>query len=150
MLADAGQAAVGTWQPGIHTGFGLIAEAGAPSWFELFTRDYDASIAFYEDVFRPETEAVGDTDDFRYTTMVDGGEQYAGVMDASGFLPEGVPAHWSVYFGTDDADATAARIVELGGTMVNAPEDTPYGRLATATDPVGVQFKLVQGNQGQG
>ena len=82
--------------------------------------------------------------------MVEGGEQYAGVMDASGFLPEGVPAHWSVYFGTDDADATAARIVELGGTMVNAPEDTPYGRLATATDPVGVQFKLVQGNQGQG
>ncbi len=150
VLADAGQAAVGTWQPGTHTGFGLIAEAGAPSWFELFTRDYDASIAFYQDVFGWKTEAVGDTDDFRYTTMVDGGEQYAGVMDASGFLPEGVPAHWSVYFGTDDADATAARIVELGGTIVNAPEDTPYGRLATATDPVGVQFKLVQGNQGQG
>ena len=48
------------------------------------------------------------------------------------------------------ADAHERRIVELGGTMVNAPEDTPYGRLATATDPVGVQFKLVQGNQGQG
>jgi predicted enzyme related to lactoylglutathione lyase len=150
VVVDAGQAAVGAWQPGIHTGFGLIAEAGAPSWFELFTRDYDASIAFYQDVFGWKTEAVGDTDDFRYTTMVDGGEQYAGVMDASGFLPEGVPAHWSVYFGTDDADATAARIVELGGSIVSPPEDTPYGRLATATDPVGVQFKLVQGNQGQG
>ena len=42
------------------------------------------------------------------------------------------------------------RIVELGGSIVSPPEDTPYGRLATATDPVGVQFKLVQGNQGQG
>ena len=45
---------------------------------------------------------------------------------------------------------TAARIVELGGAIVSPPEDTPYGRLATATDPVGVQFKLAQGNQGQG
>ena len=149
VVADAGHAAVGVWQPGTHTGFGLIAEAGAPSWFELSTRDYEASIAFYQDVFGWKTEVVDDTDELRYTTMVDGGEQYAGVMDASAFLPEGVPAHWSIYFGTDDADATAARIVELGGAIVSPPEDTPYGRLATAADPVGVQLKLVQGNQGQ-
>jgi predicted enzyme related to lactoylglutathione lyase len=68
-------------------------------------------------------------------------------MDASAFLPEGVPAHWSVYFGVDDADAALARIVDLGGAIVMAAEDTPYGRLATATDPNGAQFKLVAPNE---
>ena len=65
-------------------------------------------------------------------------------MDANGFLPDGVPAHWSVYFGSDDADATLARISELGGSVVRPAEDTPYGRLAQAADPTGALFKLVQ------
>ena len=64
-------------------------------------------------------------------------------MDASAFLPDGVPAHWSVYFGVDDTDATLAQIAELGGSIVTAGEDTPYGRLATAADPTGRSFKLV-------
>jgi predicted enzyme related to lactoylglutathione lyase len=68
-------------------------------------------------------------------------------MDASGFQPEGVPAHWSVYFGVDDTDKALARIVELGGAVVTPAEDTPYGRLATATDPTGAEFKLIHGNQ---
>jgi predicted enzyme related to lactoylglutathione lyase len=65
-------------------------------------------------------------------------------MDASGFLPEGVPAHWSVYFGVADADAALAKIVALGGSVVVPAEDTPYGRLATATDSTGAMFKLIQ------
>ena len=48
----------------------------------------------------------------------DGDAQLAGIMDASGFLPDGVPAHWSVYFGVDDTDATLAKVVELGGSIV--------------------------------
>jgi predicted enzyme related to lactoylglutathione lyase len=67
-------------------------------------------------------------------------------MDASSFLPDGVPAHWSVYFGVEDADASLANIVALGGTVVSAAEDTPYGRLATAADPTGARFKLVAPN----
>ena len=65
-------------------------------------------------------------------------------MDASGFLPEGVPAHWSVYFNVTDADATLKRIVELGGRVVVPAESTPFGRLATASDPTGALFKLCQ------
>jgi predicted enzyme related to lactoylglutathione lyase len=64
-------------------------------------------------------------------------------MDASGFLPEGVPSHWSVYFGVDDTDAALAKIVDLGGSVVQPAEDTPYGRLATAADPSGALFKLI-------
>ncbi len=143
VLADAGGAAIGLWQPGTFPGFGITAESGCPAWFELFTRDHDAAAAFYRDVFRWDTKAVGDTPEFRYTTLVHGDSQLAGIMDASAFLPEGVPDHWSVYFAVDDADAALAKVVELGGSIVAPAEDTPYGRLATAADPNGARFKLV-------
>ena len=146
VVADPGGAAIGIWQPGRHPGFGILTEPGAPSWFELHTRDYEAAVAFYRDVFRWETHVVGDTQEFRYTTLVHGEGSLAGIMDASGFLPEGVPAHWSVYFGVEDADAALAKIAELNGSILRPAEDTPYGRLATAADPTGAQFKLVAPN----
>ena len=65
-------------------------------------------------------------------------------MDASAFLPAGSAAAWHVYFCTDDADKTLAQIVDRGGAVVQPAEDTPYGRLATASDPTGAQFKLRQ------
>jgi uncharacterized protein len=147
VLTDSGGAAVGLWQPGSHQGFGAIGEAGTPSWFELHTRDYDAAVAFYGDVFGCETQIVGDEPGFRYTTLVDGAEMLAGIMDATAFLPEGVPAHWSVYFGVDDTDAALAKAVELGGSVDTPAEDTPYGRLAVVVDPTGARFKLVAPNE---
>ena len=146
VLADSGGAGIGAWQADSFQGFGVLGEPGTPAWFELHTRDYEAAVAFYRDVFRWETEAVGDSDDFRYTIQVHDGAQLAGIMDASSFLPEGVPAHWSVYFAVDDADAALASIVDLGGSVVQPAEDTPYGRLATAADPTGAQFKLLGRN----
>ena len=86
---------------------------------------------------------MSDTPEFRYTTLDEGEEQLAGMMDASGFLPEGVPAHWSVYFGVDNTDAALKQAVDLGATIIVPAEDTPYGRLATAADPTGALFKLV-------
>ena len=145
VLADAGGAAIGLWQPGLHKGFGVLGEPGTPGWFELHTRDYDATVEFYRTVFGWNTKVEGDTPEFRYTTLVVGDEQFAGVMDASGFLPAGVPAHWSVYFAVTDTDATLATVKDLGGEVVMDAMDTPYGRLATAADPTGAQFKLAAG-----
>ena len=144
MVTDAGGAAIGIWQPGLHRGFGILGEPGSPVWFELFTRDYDASVEFYRQVFRWDTHVASDTPEFRYTTLGGGESQLAGIMDASGFLPEGVPAHWSIYFGVEDADAALAKIAELGGSIVRPAKDTPYGRLAEAADPTGAHFKLIQ------
>jgi predicted enzyme related to lactoylglutathione lyase len=143
VLTDAGGAGIGAWQPGGFDGFGVLEEDGAPSWFELHTRDYDASVAFYQKVFGWGIQVMGDSPEFRYTTRADGpGGMLAGIMDATAFLPEGVPAHWSIYFEVDDVDAALAKTVELGGSVVQAAEDTPYGRLATATDSTGAVFKL--------
>jgi predicted enzyme related to lactoylglutathione lyase len=144
VVTDPGGATIGGWQPGTHQGFGIYGEPGTPSWFELHTRDYDASVDFYRKVFAWDAHVVSDTPDFRYTTLGKDEGALAGIMDASGFLPEGVPAQWSIYFGVEDTDATLARILELGGSIVESAEDTPYGRLARAADPTGTQFKLVQ------
>lgn len=146
-LSDPGGAAIGVWQPGVHQGFGLITDTGAPSWFELHTRDYDGAVAFYRDVFGWDTKVQSDTPEFRYTAQVEGDQMLAGVIDASAFLPEGVPAHWSVYFGVDDTDVALKTIVDRGGSIVMPTEETPYGRLAAAADPTGAQFKLVAPNE---
>jgi uncharacterized protein len=143
VLSDPTGAGVGAWQAGDMKGFQLLAEDGAPAWFELHTRDHGAAVSYYEKVFGWDTHAAGDTDEFRYTTLGEGEAQAAGIMDASAFLPEGVPAHWSVYFGVADTDATIAKAVELGASVVQPAEDTPYGRLAVLTDPTGATFKLV-------
>jgi len=70
----------------------------------------------------------------------------AGIMDDTGHFSDDVPAHWTVYFGTDDTDASLAKIVQLGGSIVTPAEDTPYGRIAVAKDPAGAMFNLVSPN----
>ena len=147
MLIDPTGAAIGVWQPDQHKGSGILGEPGAPSWFELMTRDYDTAIGFYREVFGWETHVESDTAEFRYTTMVHEGEWLAGVMDASAILPEGVPPYWSVYFGVVDTDAAVAKVNELGGTVIAPAEDSPYGRIATVADANGARFQIVAANE---
>src|SRR5438105_1151832 len=123
------------------------APIGAPCWVDLMTSDTERSREFYCRLFGWSAEAPAEEFGGYVNFTRDGEGLLAGIMDASGFLPEGVPAHWSVYFGVDDADAALAKIGELGGSTVLAAEDTPYGRLATAVDPTGAQFKLVAPNE---
>jgi predicted enzyme related to lactoylglutathione lyase len=146
MIKDPGGAIVGAWQPNTQKGFEVTGEPGTPAWFELHTRRYDESVAFYRDVFGWDAHTVSDTDDFRYTTLGEGENQLAGIMDDSPYADEKAPAHWAVYFAVSDADATLERVVELGGTIVRPAEDTPYGRLAQAADPTGTVFRIVENN----
>src|SRR5262249_14912652 len=60
VIGDPTGAVIGLWQPGLHQGFGILREAGAPSWFELHTRDYPAAVAFYREVFGWETHVLSD------------------------------------------------------------------------------------------
>jgi predicted enzyme related to lactoylglutathione lyase len=142
MVADPGGAAIGIWEPGEHRGFGLLAEPGAPGWFELQTHEYDASVAFYCDVFGWDAHVAADEPDFHYTTMGKDDDARAGIMDGSQMLGE-APSSWSVYFQVEDTDATLQKVEQLGGATVVPAMDSPYGRLATATDVTGAVFKLV-------
>jgi uncharacterized protein len=143
MVGDPGGAAVGIWQPGTQKGFEVRNEIGTPAWFELHTRDYDAAVEFYRDVFKWETHTMSDSPEFRYTTLGKGDDALAGVMDATEFVPEGEPASWTIYFEVDEVDAALKQVVELDGKIERPAEDTPYGRLAACTDPTGTRFKLL-------
>jgi predicted enzyme related to lactoylglutathione lyase len=146
VILDPGGAAIGVWAPiGFH-GFGVYDEPGTPKWFELHTTAYDTAVNFYRRVFEWETQVAGDSPEFRYTTAVHDGENIAGVIDASSYLPEGVPSHWVTYFGVPSVDDAVVKIADLGGSVVMAAQDTPYGRLAAVADPTGVQFRILEAN----
>ena len=85
---------------------------------------------------------MSDTDEFRYTTAWFGDEQLLGVMDGAAILPQGIPSNWVIFFGAEDVDKTLRVITDNGGAVVRDAEDTPYGRLAAASDPTGVLFNL--------
>ena len=149
VISDAGGAAVGVWQSAGNPGIQVVAEPGTPNWFELMARDYGTSVRFYEDVFGWDTAVAGDTDEFRYTTLGEGDQQQAGIMDASGFLPEGVPAHWGIYWGVEDPDAFIARASRARRPRwCSLPRTRPTGGLATLTDPTGAMFRIIRPPQG--
>jgi predicted enzyme related to lactoylglutathione lyase len=141
---DATGAAFGVWQIDGMGGFGLLGELGAPAWFELLTRDYVKAIGFYTKVFGVVTEIIGDGDGFRYSQVMQGDTPVSGIEDASESLPAEVPPHWTVYFEVEDADGTLERVTSLGGRVVDAAEDTPYGRIAVAADVTGAPFRILQ------
>lgn len=142
IATDPGGGTIGFWQPLEHRGFGVYGEPGAPAWFEVLARDYEASLAFYEHVFGWTTAVESDTDEFRYRVLTNGDEQLAGIMDAGG-LPPGVASYWLVYFGVADVDAAVASAVEHGGGVAQPVTDSPYGRNAELTDPSGAVFKVI-------
>lgn len=148
MVSDPSGAAVGIWQPGAHPGFGVAYEAGAGAWFELHTTRYRKCLDFYRDVFGWTAQTLSETPQFRYSILVDGDEQLAGVMDDTVFAPEGAPSYWLTYLGVGDTDAALQRITALGGTVTRDAEDTPYGRLASVRDPNGASFNVVGPNLG--
>jgi hypothetical protein len=143
MVADPSGAAVGLWQTDTFPGIGVLAEPGAPAWFELHTMAYDAVIPFYRDVFGWDIHAMSDIAEFRYSTLGEGDGQLAGIMDDAVHAPEGSPSFFAVYIAVADADATVAKAVELGGAVEMEPENTPYGRLAVITDTTGSRIHIM-------
>ena len=143
VVNDPTGALIGIWQPEKHRGYGLGNEDGTPAWLELLTHDYSTAVRFYRRAFGWETTVMSDTADLRYTVFEKDGVQYAGIMDASEFLPADVPSHWQVYFQTDHLDAALATVESLGGSVPEPAADTPYGRMAGATDPTGARFWLI-------
>lgn len=143
VLTDPSGAVFGLWQPGTFEGFRVVGENGSPSWFELHTREHAKEVAFYRDLFDYDMEAAGDTDDFRYYTFRShaSDEDLGGMMDSSRWLQAGGD-HWDIYWHVDDATATAQAVKELGGSVLQGPDHTPYGVLVLCADPAGARFKL--------
>jgi len=104
------------------------------------TTDIEGSKEFYEAVVGLEghTADVGGMD---YTTWIAGGRPVGGMMVTP---MEGIPNHWHTYFGTDDVDAICEKITANGGAIHAGPMDFSLGRMATAADPYGASFSVMQ------
>jgi uncharacterized protein len=115
---------------------------GTPTWIDLGIPDVDRAMAFYGPLFGWDFE-VGEPERGRYTQCLLGGRRVAALAEN----PDPQAAHWwNVYLATGDCDATVARVMSAGGTVVVAPFDLmDHGRMAIARDPVGAQFSLWQG-----
>lgn len=143
VAVDPTGASVGLWQPKQFPGLTVLGEVGTPSWFELRTASFAEAVAFYRAVLGIVFAPGGDAADAHYATFrsPEGGEDLGGVMDDRDRAASG-GASWSVYFETDDLDAALARLRGLGGSVLDGPDDTPWGRLAEVSDPAGAAFRL--------
>jgi uncharacterized protein len=142
-VLDPSGAAVAFWQANQHIGASLVNEAGALTWNELITTD-PAAAKFYEQVLGVTTSTM-DMGTGEYTLFHVGDQMVGGCTPPP---MEGVPNHWHVYFAVDDADATAAKATELGGSVMVAPFDSPVGRMAVLTDPQGAVFSIIKPDTG--
>ncbi len=144
VLVDPTGASFGIWEVGEHPGVELVGEPGALCWCETMSRDYEASKAFYTDVFGWQLEDIGDGG-FRYSIARPGeGDPVAGIGAISDDAPADEASHWTVYFAVEDCDATVARVPELGGGVPTPPRDTPFGRMAVVAGPEDETFAILQ------
>jgi predicted enzyme related to lactoylglutathione lyase len=160
VCVDPEGAAFCLWQANRHKGARIVNEPGSLNFNGLNTRDAEAAESFYGSVFGWEKLDLGGGYAWRlpgygqFLEQSDPGLRER-VADSGG--PEGfedvvatlnpiahdqpeVPAHWSVTFAVDDADAIAAKAVELGGQVAVPPFDAPWVRMAVIADPQGATF----------
>jgi predicted enzyme related to lactoylglutathione lyase len=161
VFVDPEGAAFCVWQAKQSKGAQIINEAGSLNFNGLNTRDVEGAKSFYGKVFGWETLALdggaamwalpayGD-----HLEQGDPGlrERMAEVGAPAGFenvvasinpIPDDqpdVPAHWSVTFAVDDADATSVKATELGGKVIVPPFDAPWVRMTVLADPQGATF----------
>ena len=160
VLADPDGAAFCVWQARAHRGARIVNEPGSLNFNVLNMRDLEAAKRFYGAVFGWTTLDLGNGEFWTLSAYGDylealtpGTRERTSELGAAGFEEvvaaitpiarddgDDTHANWSVTFSTDNADATAAKATELGGTVLVAPVDAPYSRLTVLRDPGGATF----------
>ena len=161
MFADREGAAFCVWQAREHKGARIVNEAGSLNFNGLKTRDVEGAKSFYGSVFGWRTLTLeggvemwtlpGYGDHLEQSNpdlrkyMAEAGapagfeDVVASITPIAGDQPD-VAAHWNVTFAVDDADATAAKAIDLGGKVIVAPFDAPWVRMTVIADPEGATF----------
>jgi hypothetical protein len=149
VATDPTGAVFGVWEARLHTGAGIYNEPGSYTWNELQTRDFVAGREFYAKVFGYQYTDVALGPDMSYTTVAvagaEPGAMVAGVNDLAK-MPGDTPSHWLTWFDVADCDDTAATAEKLGSTIMSAPTDSPFGRMAIVAGPQGEAFGVIDIN----
>jgi hypothetical protein len=161
VLADSEGAVFSVWQAEAHRGAEIVNEAGSLNFNGLATRRLEDAKRFYGAVFGWQTLTMdgglsawtmpgygdhleeGDPGLRKRIAELGAAPGFEDVVATINPIPDDqpeVPAHWSVTFAVDDADATAAKATELGGKLVVPPFDAPWVRMAVIADPQGATF----------
>ncbi|OKH96579.1 VOC family protein [Streptomyces uncialis] len=120
---------------------------GAPNWLDLGTPDLDGALGFYGALFGWTFRSAGPEAGGYGMFQLDGGTVAGGMTVTA---DQGAPS-WTVYFRSDDADATAAAASEHGGSAEFAPMDVmEQGRMALLRDAEGVRFGIWQPGTNKG
>jgi predicted enzyme related to lactoylglutathione lyase len=114
-------------------------------WYELITTDLDGASRFYDSVVGWTHEDMT-SDDMTYRMVKAGGDGVGGMLIIP---PEAkamnAPPSWAGYICVDDCDGAAAKIKNLGGQVLRAPDDIPgIGRFAVVADPQGAVFEIMK------
>jgi uncharacterized protein len=161
VFMDPEGAAFCVWEAKEHKGAQIVNEHGSVNFNSLNTRNAEDAKRFYNSVFGWQTIALGgdaemwtlpgygdylerDNPDLR-KNMKEGGapDGFEDVVATINPIPDDqpdTPPHWSVTFAVDDADATASKATELGGTVIVPPFDAPWVRMTVISDPQGATF----------
>ncbi len=171
VFTDPEGAAFRVWEAKEHRGARLVNDPGALVFNGLNTRDVEGARFFYGSVFGWKTLAIGGGGegwalpgygdylerhhpDLRKRMAEAGAPEgfedvVASINPIADDRPE-TPAHWSVTFASDDADATATKATELGGKVIVPPFDAPWStatytiRVTVLRDPQGATFGASQ------
>lgn len=121
------------------------AVTGTFCWPELATTDTAAAAAFYGGLFGWQSLAI-ESPMGPYIFQRLGERDVAGLHALmSEQAAHGVPPNWLTYISVESADAAAAKVAELGGTVIAPPfEVMEHGRMAVVQDPQGAVFALWQ------
>jgi uncharacterized protein len=123
---------------------------GVPCWADTTQPDPEAASAFYAGLFGWELENImpPDAPGEYFNARLPGGD-----VGAVSSQPEGAPpgAVWNTYVWVDDADETARKVQEAGGTVLQEPFDIfDSGRMATFADPEGAVISVWQPKEHRG
>jgi uncharacterized protein len=122
----------------------LAPNPGSFSWTELMTTDAGAARAFYCQLLGWTFAEMPMGSGMAYTVFQVGGKPAAGMIQMQGPQFEGVPPNWLSYLSVADCDASMARAVELGATVLMPPQDVPgTGRFAVLQDPTAAVFAII-------
>jgi len=136
---DSHGAAIGVWQPRLHTGAELVQEEGVMNWIELASRDKATATAFYQAVFGWSAADKGD-----YTEFQLGGESVAGLLDMPPNVPAGTPNYWMPYFQAEDPETKATQAASLGATVLHPLMEMANVAFSVVQDPQGATFGLLR------
>jgi len=125
---------------------------GSFCWIELATSDQSAAKKFYNSLFGwdPNDMPMG-PGEFYTIFRLEGRDAAAGYTLRPEQVAQHVPPNWILYIQVDNTDTAAAKVQQLGGTVVVAPFDVfDAGRMAVISDPTGTYLCIWQPKRSKG